>query len=147
VNRLCHASGVSRAGYYRFLLRGQAGPADMDLRSKIQNIALHWPAYGYRRVHRELLRCGWTVNHKRVLRLMRMDNLLCLQTKIYSDHRLAARTADLSQSSQGHGADRHQVGQGTFTPQAVEHVRHTKKAALFRAAHWRNPPGRRETLH
>jgi putative transposase len=81
VNRLCHTSGVCRAGYYRFLLRAQPGPADMDLRSKIQNIALHWPAYGYRRVHRELLRSGWTVNHKRVLRLMRMDNLLCLRRR------------------------------------------------------------------
>jgi hypothetical protein len=30
----------------------------MDLRNKIQNIALHWPAYGYRRVQRELLRCS-----------------------------------------------------------------------------------------
>src|ERR1700732_2191996 len=53
----------------------------MNLRSKIQNIALHWPAYGYRRVHRELIRCGWRVNHKRVLRLMRVDNLLCLRRR------------------------------------------------------------------
>lgn len=81
MNRLCQASGVSRAGYYRFLLRAQPALVDMDLRSKIQNIALHWPAYGYRRVHRELLRCGWTVNHKRVLRLMRVDNLLCLRRR------------------------------------------------------------------
>jgi putative transposase len=81
VNRLCHAAGVSRAGYYRFLRRAQTPPGDMDLRSKIQNIALHWPAYGYRRVHCELLRCGWTVNHKRVLRLMRVDNLLCLRKR------------------------------------------------------------------
>jgi transposase InsO family protein len=53
----------------------------MDLHSKIQTIALHWPAYGYRRVHRELIRCGWMVNHKRVLRLMRVDNLLCLRRR------------------------------------------------------------------
>jgi len=81
VNRFCQAAGVSRAGYYRFLLRTQTKDADMNLRSKIQNIALHWPAYGYRRVHRELIRCGWSVNHKRVLRLMRVDNLLCLRRR------------------------------------------------------------------
>jgi len=80
VNRLCQAAGVSRVGYYRFL-RVQAPPADMDLRSKIQNIALHWPAYGYRRVQAELQRQGWSVNHKRVLRLMRADNLLCLRRR------------------------------------------------------------------
>jgi putative transposase len=57
VNRLCQAAGVSRAGYYRFLLRGQIKETSMDLRSKIQSIALDWPAYGYRRVHRELIRC------------------------------------------------------------------------------------------
>ena len=81
MNRLCQAVGVGRAGYYRFLLRMQNQEVDMDLRSKIQSIALHWPAYGYRRVHRELIRCGWRINHKRVLRLMRLDNLLCLRTR------------------------------------------------------------------
>jgi putative transposase len=81
VNRLCQAAGVSRAGYYRFLLRTQTKEANIDLRSKIQSIALRWPAYGYRRVHHELIRCGWRLNHKRVLRLMRVDNLLCLRRR------------------------------------------------------------------
>ena len=53
----------------------------MELRSAIQKVALEWPAYGYRRVHRELIRRGWRVNHKRVLRLMRADNLLCLRKR------------------------------------------------------------------
>ena len=74
---LCRAAGVSRAGYYRFLLRPQVPEAAMDLRSQIQRIALRWPAYGYGRVHAELLRHGWILNHKRILRLMRADNLLC----------------------------------------------------------------------
>jgi putative transposase len=77
VNQLCQAAGVSRAGYYRFLLRPYLQEADMDLRSQMQRIALQWPAYGYRRVHVELRNQGWEVNHKRVLRLMRVDNLLC----------------------------------------------------------------------
>jgi putative transposase len=53
----------------------------MDLRGQIQEIALRWPAYGYRRVHAELLRQGWKVNHKPVLQLMRADNLLCLRRR------------------------------------------------------------------
>src|SRR6266581_962807 len=81
VNGLCQAAGVSRAGYYRFLRRPQRKEADMDLRSRIQGIALHWPAYGYRRVQVELRKQGWEVNHKRVLRLMRADNLLCLRRR------------------------------------------------------------------
>jgi putative transposase len=81
VNWLCQAAGVSRAGYYRFLLRAEAQPADMELRGEIQRIALQWPAYGYRRVQKELQRQGWSVNHKRVLRLMRGDNLLCLRRR------------------------------------------------------------------
>ena len=78
---LCQVAGVSRAGYYRFQQRVQESEADMDLRSAMQQIALEWPSYGYRRIHRELIRRGWRVNHKRVLRLMRVDNLLCLRKR------------------------------------------------------------------
>jgi putative transposase len=81
VNRVCEIAGVSRAGYYRFLLRAPSPESDLDLRSALQKVALEWPAYGYRRVHRELIRRGWVVNHKRVLRLMRIDNLLCLRQR------------------------------------------------------------------
>lgn len=81
MNELCAAAGVSRAGYYRFRRRTPHSPSDMDLRSQMQQIALSWPAYGYRRVHAELRRQGWQVNHKRVLRLMRADNLLCVRRR------------------------------------------------------------------
>lgn len=80
---LCQVAGVSRAGYYRFQPRVPESEADMDLRSAMQQIALEWPSYGYRRIHRELIRRGWRVNHKRVLRLMRVDNLLCLRKRKY----------------------------------------------------------------
>jgi len=81
VNRLCQITAVSRAGYYRFRRRHESRPADMTLRNQIQHIALRWPAYGYRRVHAELVRRGWKVNHKRILRLMRSDNLLCVRRR------------------------------------------------------------------
>ena len=81
MNRLCQITGLSRAGYYRFRRRHESSQAGMTLRNQIQHIALRWPAYGYRRVHAELVRQGWKINHKRVLRLMRSDNLLCVRRR------------------------------------------------------------------
>lgn len=57
--------------------------ADVELRNEIQLIALEMSAYGYRRITFELKRRGLIVNHKRVLRLMREDNLLCIRKKKY----------------------------------------------------------------
>jgi len=78
VVRMCEAAGFSRAGYYRFLDPEKPAPADLDLRDEMQKIALDWPSYGSRRMVRELKARGWEVNRKRVQRLMREDNLLCV---------------------------------------------------------------------
>jgi transposase InsO family protein len=70
---------VSRSGFYRFD-GGEPGPdPDMELRDAIQKIALEWPSYGRPRITEELRRRGWVVNPKRVRRLMREDNLLCVR--------------------------------------------------------------------
>src|SRR6267143_1895182 len=51
-----------------------------DVRAEIQQIALaHRRRYGYRRITAELRRRGLLVNHKRVARLMREDNLRAIQ--------------------------------------------------------------------
>ena len=72
---------LSRATHYRHKLgEAQSGP-DTELRDHIQRIALDWPQYGYRRITAELHRQGLEANHKRVLRLMREDNLLCLRKR------------------------------------------------------------------
>ena len=81
MSRLCRVAGLSRAGYYRFRRRYESPPAALELRDEIQHIALRWPAYGYRRVHAEMIRRGRKVNHKRILRLMRIDNLLCVRRR------------------------------------------------------------------
>ena len=78
VVRMCEVAGFSRAGYYRYLEPDKHHPADMDLRDEMQKIALEWPSYGSRRMARELRARGWEVNRKRVQRLMREDNLLCV---------------------------------------------------------------------
>ena len=73
---------VSRASFYRFGEDAKAGSdPDMDLRDALQRIALEWPSYGRPRITRELRRRGWTVNPKRVYRLLREDNLLCVRKR------------------------------------------------------------------
>jgi transposase InsO family protein len=53
----------------------------VELRDQVQRVALEWPAYGSRRITAELRRGGLSVNRKRVQRLMREDNLLCLRKR------------------------------------------------------------------
>jgi transposase InsO family protein len=77
-------TGLSRAGYYRWRAPAIASPVEMELRDELQQVALQWPAYGYRRITAELQRRGFEVNHKRVLRLMRRDNLLCLRRRSFT---------------------------------------------------------------
>jgi len=85
VQRLCVLAQVSRAGFYRWRQAGSplgtVEDADIALRDAIQRIALAWPCYGWRRITAELHRRGWKANHKRVLRIMREDNLLCLRRR------------------------------------------------------------------
>ena len=79
--RACELAGVSRAGLYREYAEHEPRQMETALRDAIQGIAVENRCYGYRRVAAELRQQGWVVNHKRVLRLMRQDNLLCLRKR------------------------------------------------------------------
>lgn len=81
VKALCATTGLSRSSYYRRRVPLVGIPVQMEMRDEIQRIALEFPSYGYRRITAEMRRRNWDVNHKRVLRLMREDNLLCLRRK------------------------------------------------------------------
>ena len=81
VERLCRLAGVSRAGYYRHWAASKPREEETTIRDAVQRVALAKRCYGYRRVTLELDRAGIVVNHKRVLRLMREDNLLCLRKR------------------------------------------------------------------
>jgi putative transposase len=72
---------VSRASFYRFREDAAKPDRDIDLRDAIQRIALQWPSYGRPRITAELRRRGWRVNPKRVYRLLRKDNLLCVRKR------------------------------------------------------------------
>jgi transposase InsO family protein len=54
----------------------------MELRDQMQKVVLESPAYGYRRITAELQK-RFEVNHKRVLRMMREDNLLCVRRRAF----------------------------------------------------------------
>lgn len=115
LQRLCALFDVSRAWFYERRERPDSNPDDLMLRDAIKAITLDFPGYGYRRVTKQLQRDGWTVNHKRVLRIMREHALLCqLQQRFVSttDSRHAYRrypnllvTATLSAPDQAWVAD------------------------------------------
>jgi putative transposase len=83
VNALCQMTGLSRAGFYRWCAPRPAVPVEMEIRDQMQKVALESPAYGYRRITCELQQRGFEVNHKRVLRMMREDNLLCVRRRAF----------------------------------------------------------------
>jgi hypothetical protein len=93
VKRMGALARVSRAWFYRHPPRPSEADRDMALRDALQRIALEFPSYGWPRMTVDLKRRGWAVNHKRVYRLMREDNLLCLRKRKFvvttdSDHGL-----------------------------------------------------------
>jgi len=94
VERMCELGKVSRATFYRFDSTRQRLDRDVDLRDEIQRIALEYPSYGRPRITAELNSRGWKVGHRRVRRILKEDNLLCLRRRKFrvittdSDHRL-----------------------------------------------------------
>jgi putative transposase len=87
IERMCALAGVSRAGYYRHWLASKPHQEETALRDAIQRLSLVQRKNGYRDGYRpitiQLRRMGWAVNHKRVSRMRREDNLLCVPKKSF----------------------------------------------------------------
>jgi putative transposase len=83
VSALCQMTGLSRAGFYRSRTPRPVSLVEMEIRDEMQKIAVESPAYGYRRITAELRHRGFAVNRKRVLRMMREDNLLCVGRRAF----------------------------------------------------------------
>ena len=77
IRRLCALVGAGRTWYYTRPSPDAVAARDTQLRDAIERLVLEFPGYGYRRVTAALQRDGWEVNHKRVLRVMRREALLC----------------------------------------------------------------------
>lgn len=77
IRQLCRLTGTGRTWYYTYPTAEQQAARDVALRDAIERLVLEFPGYGYRRVTAQLHRDGWDVNHKRVLRVMRAESLLC----------------------------------------------------------------------
>jgi putative transposase len=94
VTSACRTLDIARSTFYRYRSCDPFVDTDVELRDRVQKLALEWPSYGYRRITHELLRQGVDVGLKTVLRLMREDNLLCLRKQRFriattdSDHGL-----------------------------------------------------------
>jgi len=80
---MCRLGEVCRAGYYRHWRASSPREENTALRDRLQQLALAHRHYGYRRLGVLLRREGWDANHKRVLRLLRQDNLLCLRRRAF----------------------------------------------------------------
>lgn len=77
VSCTCEALGVKRSSYYKWKHYKRTINSDNNVRDSIHQIALEFPGYGYRRITVALRRQGNQVNHKRVIRLMREEHIVC----------------------------------------------------------------------
>ena len=83
IEHLCRMAEVSRAVFYRDWHERAPRGEETAVRDLVQRLCLDNRHYGYRRIAALLRREGWCVNHKRVLRIMRDDNLLCLRKPMF----------------------------------------------------------------
>jgi putative transposase len=83
IERMCALAGISRAGYYRHWRTSAPCQEETALRDEVQRLSLANRHYGVRRITVLLHRSGWAVNHKRVVRLRREDNLLCVAKRSF----------------------------------------------------------------
>jgi putative transposase len=125
--RMCALAMVSRAGFYRSFHQREPDLEEMELRSAIQTIAIeHKFRYGYRRLTAELRHRGFSANHKRVVRLMRLDNLLSLRRSAFvsttdSDHEFEVHV-NLASRMQLSGMDQLWLADITFVRLRQEFV-------------------------
>lgn len=72
---------LSTRAYYKWKNKKPLPDKEKELLYSIEIIAAEFPKYGYRRVTKALHRQGDQINHKRVLRMMKENNLLVRRKK------------------------------------------------------------------
>lgn len=66
---------LAKSTYYYQAKSGQAKSSDQELLQAIRKVLEEFPKYGKRRVYKELRRNGYTINHKRIERVMQEHKL------------------------------------------------------------------------
>ena len=93
--KACNALEVSKSAYYKWKNKEPVANTDKDILPVINDIAREFPKYGYRRITKELHRRGFIVNHKKVYKIQKENNLLVRRKRRFrpvttqSDHSLA----------------------------------------------------------
>lgn len=93
---MCELAGVSRASFYRHWEEREPAAAEMELRDRVQRLALAHRNYGYRRITVLLQREGLAVGAKKVRRVMRQDNLLAARRRKFVVTTDSAHTFEVS---------------------------------------------------
>ena len=91
--KACKDFEVSRQSFYKWKKLEPSSNTDSNALEAMQCIALEFTKYGYRRMTKELHRQGQQINHKKVYRIMKENNLLVRRKKFrpittQSDHGL-----------------------------------------------------------
>jgi len=81
IKKSCNAFSISRQAFYKWKKQECPKDASNNILAAMQDIALEFPKYGYRRVTHALRRDGIFVNHKKVRRIMKENNLLVRRKK------------------------------------------------------------------
>ena len=77
VRLICQTLDFNRNLFY---YHPKSDPSEAQLRAEIEQLALRYPKYGYRRITKLLLRMGYHVGYRRVSRLMKEAHL-CVSVK------------------------------------------------------------------
>ena len=106
--------------YYRPVGETSRKAENRAIRARLEELALRFPRYGYRRMTAQLKRDGFTVNHKRVLRIMREADLLCTplrrKTRTTNSNHELRRYPNLYRNTIPIEPDRVWVGDLTYIP-------------------------------
>ncbi|GAB6138512.1 hypothetical protein JCM15060_17010 [Halanaerobaculum tunisiense] len=79
---MCQVLEVSSSGYYKWLNRKPSQREKLNEELKLKIAEIYWQhngTYGSPRIHKVLRKKGYTVNIKRVARLMRVMGLKVIQ--------------------------------------------------------------------
>ena len=81
IKNVCKTLEVSRQAFYKWEMKSPAQDTDKTALEEMQEIALEFPKYGYRRITKELHRRDILANHKKIYRIMKENNLLVRRKK------------------------------------------------------------------